>query len=114
MRGAQLGENLEPVHPRHHQVEQHQVDAGLPRLGQPRRAVGRLDDLVSGDLERVHDAAADRVLIFDHQDRFFLCHIAVSVILREPLPNATPEARPIIIVGKRRVDEMPQGWHVRP
>ena len=66
---AQPLADLEPVEPRQHDVEHHEVDRRVREAAQRLLAVGGLDDRVPVLLEREREHLADGVLVVDEQDR---------------------------------------------
>jgi hypothetical protein len=69
VRGPHLGQDLEAALPRHHHVEQHQVDVALAELLQADGARARHLDRVALDLERHLHGLQDVGLVIDDQDR---------------------------------------------
>src|SRR5262245_54141306 len=61
-----MGEDIETIAARQHQVEEDQIDAGTYRLFQPADAVGRLGNLVAQGAQGVGDAAADGLFVLDY------------------------------------------------
>ena len=59
---------LLPVHLRHPEVAEHEVEAVAPDEVEALLAVLRGVDVVTFDLQRVRDQLADGALVVDHQD----------------------------------------------
>ena len=68
---ADLAEDLQPVAPGQHQVQQQQVELGARRHFQALVAVGRLQRLVAGEPQGIDDPPADGRVVFDGQDPGF-------------------------------------------
>ena len=67
-RAPHLGQHFQPVAPRQHQIEQHQIDADAHGLFQTADAVAGLGRLVAGRPQGVAHAAADGLFVLDHHD----------------------------------------------
>ena len=63
---AHLGQHFQPVAPRQHQIEQHQIDADAHGLFEAADAVAGLGRLVAGGAQGVAHAAADGLFVLDH------------------------------------------------
>ena len=65
---ADFGQHFQTIAARQQQIKQDEIDVGLNGHLQADGAVSRLRDFVTGQPQRVNDAAANGRLIFDHDD----------------------------------------------
>ena len=63
---AHVGQHIETVAARQHQIEQHQIDAEANGFFEAAHAVAGFSGLVAGSAQGVADAATDGRFVLDH------------------------------------------------
>src|SRR5690606_34596761 len=67
-RAADLPDGLDPLHLRHDDVGDDEVELLLPQTGEALLAVARRDHVIARRLQRALEGAEDQLLVVDHQD----------------------------------------------
>jgi hypothetical protein len=92
--------HLEPAHPRHHDVEQHQVDRAIGERRQRAGPVGRLDHVEAlAQQDGLEQAAIDH-LVVDHQDASHVTRHWLAVSVHRGTENSNVEPTPTALVTR--------------